>query len=339
MTTFFSRVVKVLKKILKMLLPGMFYYFFKYCRSLRLRERKKSFGNLFPDKTFYIIRRLPPGAGLFSNFHYVLDHIYCAFEKGYIPVVDMKNYRTSYTEKHPMNGTLNAWEYYFEQPTDYTMEDAYKGKNVVLSSLKSLERQIPSPYQAYMFNDKNAIQSHYNCISQYMRFRPEVMNIINKQQNLLFNGRTKILGVMSRGSDYNVYRSYLHSILPSSAWLCKKSKELFDEWGMEHVFLTTEEAFVVDEFEKTFGERLIVTERERLVNYNNQLLTPEIRYNRENDKYFSGLEYITDIVLLSRCDAIICPMVTGSVAAVELNNNRYTHRYIIDFGFNRHDGA
>jgi len=87
------------------------------------------------DKTFYIIRRPEPGAGLFSNFHWVLGHIIYALEKNYIPVVDMKNYKTYFNETALINGTKNAWEYYFKQPTNYNLDEAYKSKNVVVSKM------------------------------------------------------------------------------------------------------------------------------------------------------------------------------------------------------------
>jgi hypothetical protein len=44
----------------------------------------------------------------------------------------MKNYPPLFNEQKVFNGTLNAWEYYFNQPTNHTLEDAYSGKNVIL---------------------------------------------------------------------------------------------------------------------------------------------------------------------------------------------------------------
>ena len=48
-------------------------------------------------KTFYIIKRTP-GAGLFSNFIFVLNHLKIAESCGYIPIVDMENFPTIYNE-------------------------------------------------------------------------------------------------------------------------------------------------------------------------------------------------------------------------------------------------
>ncbi|MHB9293020.1 hypothetical protein Holit_02137 [Hollandina sp. SP2] len=51
---------KHIKKIIKDMVPHDFV---------------TNYEKLNTDKTFYVIRREPPGSGLFSNFHWVLGHI------------------------------------------------------------------------------------------------------------------------------------------------------------------------------------------------------------------------------------------------------------------------
>ena len=50
---------------------------------------------------------------------------------GAIPVVDMENFTNPYNEKDQINNTLNSWEYYFNQTSDYSLKDIYKSKNVI----------------------------------------------------------------------------------------------------------------------------------------------------------------------------------------------------------------
>jgi hypothetical protein len=57
---------KSIKKIIKNILPYDFVTNY---------EKRNA------DKTFYVIRREPPGSGLFSNFHWVLGHVIYALEK------------------------------------------------------------------------------------------------------------------------------------------------------------------------------------------------------------------------------------------------------------------
>lgn len=42
----------------------------------------------------------------------MLGYTKYAFDKGWIPVVDMENYETLYQEENPVNGTRNVWEYF-----------------------------------------------------------------------------------------------------------------------------------------------------------------------------------------------------------------------------------
>ena len=56
-----------------------------------------SYGNNNPNKIFYVIRR-SPGAGLFSNLIYVINHLLIAEKHNFIPIIDMENYPTIYNE-------------------------------------------------------------------------------------------------------------------------------------------------------------------------------------------------------------------------------------------------
>ena len=91
-----------------------------------------NFGNRNKNKVFYVIRR-SPGAGMFSNFIYVLNHLEIAKRNNFIPIVDMENFTTIYNEKEKINNTYNAWEYYFEKLNKYTLKEVYKSQNVIIT--------------------------------------------------------------------------------------------------------------------------------------------------------------------------------------------------------------
>ena len=61
-----------------------------------------SFGKLNKNKIFYVIKR-SPGAGMFSNLTFVMNHLLIAQRHNFIPVVDMENYPTIYNEKKKKN--------------------------------------------------------------------------------------------------------------------------------------------------------------------------------------------------------------------------------------------
>ena len=84
-----------------------------YISSRSINFSLYNFGNRNKNKVFYVIRR-SPGAGMFSNFIYVLNHLEIAKRNNFIPIVDMENFTTIYNEKEKIDNTYNAWEYYFE---------------------------------------------------------------------------------------------------------------------------------------------------------------------------------------------------------------------------------
>ena len=61
----------------------------------------------------------------FLNFFFVLGHIIYAEQNGFEQIVDMHHYPTLYNEKQKIDGKRNAWEYYFEQPSDLSVIDGY----------------------------------------------------------------------------------------------------------------------------------------------------------------------------------------------------------------------
>jgi len=323
-----------LKNIIKFFVPYGIIVLSRRFRKFKTeyREIHASYGNLYPDITFYIIRRiaLGPGHGLYANFHHVLGHIMYALEKNYVPVVDMKNYKTHNNEKEPINGTYNAWEYYFEQPFPYTLDHAYKSKNVILSTTQWLHDKVP-----FFLETEDQIGRFHDFVEKYMRFNKTTLDSITDQRSKVFGDRKNILGVLYRGTGYISRRSAGHAIIASIDDYINKTQYFYQEWNMDWIYLDTEAEEAVLAFQKHFKDKLIMTQRKRIENYNDTMpTTPELTMDpdRKHDNYLKGLEYIIDTALLSECDAIIAPKVNGAMAALELNGNKYRHKYIYSLG-------
>ena len=52
----------------------------------------------------------------------------------------MQNFTTIYNEKEKVNGTYNAWNYYFKSFNKYNLNEVYKSKNVIFSNNKYLKK-------------------------------------------------------------------------------------------------------------------------------------------------------------------------------------------------------
>jgi hypothetical protein len=297
-------------------------------------EKRVTLSEKYPDKIFYIIRNKPKNmANLGAYFFSVLDHIMYADACGYIPVVDMENYLTAYNEKSSIHGTWNAWEYYFKQPSSYTLEEAYSAKNVIVSPL---DAHGAFSYVLSFVNESSvAIRNKY--IKKYISFVPQVVEA-TAEKSILFNGKRNILGVMLPSS----YKKLMfHPLVPDPAMFLQKVIESYKEWNMEYVFLSTIDEYVIDSFRDAFNDKLLLPERSRIkpqsIPEEEGLRTEHKNYPIQQSPYTAGLEYLIDMIMLSKCDSYIGTLSMGSSFVVHLNNNQYRNRFIFDLGLNPPD--
>ena len=292
----------------------------------------KHFGREFPDKKFFVIRRLPPGAGLLSNYHWVLNNIYYALSKEYIPVVNMENYKTFYNENIPIENegerVFNAWEYYFEQPCGYSLKDIRKASNVILGSMYNFQ------YHEFLdpLKGKMNIAKYFEIASQYCKMNTKTMEYLETKKKL-FDNKKNILGVSYRGTDYLLTKN--HYTPPSIEQISQKTLQVIDCEKFDYIFLKTEEQKAVDEFYKVFpGETLLISEDERIRDYDSKLSIPELIREKSSSVIKNGLDYLTDVLLLAQCDGIIASKNNGTAFALGWNNNKYRYSYLFDLGMN-----
>lgn len=298
-------------------------------KKIILRERRKSYGNENPDKIFYVISSPSPAVGLFSYVLTFSGKIKYALDKGYIPVIDMQSKPNTYLEKDQV-GKVNAWEFYFEQPCGYTLDDIRKSKNVIIAS-GELPEDYPKKTMSFL-TDKERVSMWQRLFKQYIRLNEQSLNYVEKIQKELFpNKGEKVLGVLSRGTDYIQLRPYQHPIQPDPKDMINKAQEIMNDQGGEYIYLATEDETIYDLFKATFGEKLLSLNVERYRDTGNKKYITQMESDRENDKYYKGLEYLATIELLSRCNYILAGRVGGSVAALVLSNG-YEYEYFYDLG-------
>lgn len=100
------------------------------------QEEKVCWGNENSQNIYFVIRCNDNNLGLMAYFNSALGRIKDSIDKGYIPVVDMQNYRTPYLKPQSL-GKTNAWEQYFLQPMKIGINDIAHSRNIILSSGKS----------------------------------------------------------------------------------------------------------------------------------------------------------------------------------------------------------
>jgi hypothetical protein len=117
-------------------------------------KQETCLGDRNPEIVFYVIRRNGDKIGLLSFFNTHLGHINYAVSQGYVPIVDMKNYKNIYLEDNEV-GFKNSWEYFFTQPygETYTLEEVYQSKRVIFSSMEPKSPR-PDDDMDFLMNDR-----------------------------------------------------------------------------------------------------------------------------------------------------------------------------------------
>lgn len=288
-------------------------------KNIRMPEQKKSFGKLHPDKTFYVIRLYPPATGWLANYNYILGYIKYAQERDLIPVVDMEHYSTLYTEQEAVNGTKNVWEYFFKQPSPYTLEEVYKSKNVILSNGSLPLCNMSMQPEVLQWQRK---------INTLVPFNQTVYEHIKRTVKSVLPAGKRILGVPTRGSDLS-RRVIGHHIPVPVEEIVPIIQKKIKEWNIDYVFVKAEEQKTIDYLQKHIPN-LLFTDCTRIKNFSKN--DSATNSNLQVTQYQSVLDYMTDIYILSQCTALLGTINNGLYTAILWNNGQADHIEIIDKG-------
>lgn len=58
----------------------------------------------------------------------------------------------------------------------------------------------------------------------------------------------------------------------------------------------------------------------------------DVHFERKNDNYLSGLEYLSSIILLSRCTALVGGNCGGTLGALFFNDEKYEFVHVFNLG-------
>lgn len=290
------------------------------------RERKVSYGEENPDKTFFVIRRATCKVGLFSYVMTNMGLVRYAAERGYIPVIDMQSNQNTYLEEGQI-GKENAWEFYFEQPCGYGLSDIARSKNVILSCGLIDENSVfPGKETAW---EEALCKEWRSVFSRYFIVKEEIQREAKALYRQMF-GTEKTVGVLARGTDYVNNRPKNHPVQPDAAAMIRDVKAVLEKHGCSRVYLATEDEDIYRQFRTAFGDRLKVTDAKRCRDTRDANIN-DISYEREQDKYLKGKEYLINIVLLSMCDCLIAGNVGGTLGAL-LMSDGFEYRHVYNLG-------
>ena len=303
-------------------------------KNLTMPEQKKSFGNKNPDKTFFVIRLYPPAAGFLADYNYVLGYMKYAYDNGWIPVVDMQNYQTLYNEDHPIHGTTNVWEYFFEQPLDpatgnrYTLEEVYQSKNVILSNGSDQRCNFTGDKDPEVLKWQHEMAERAPFNAEMQAYADKVKASLDVPENM------DLIGIAMRGSDLNK-RFYGHAVqltADEAVPLLQDRLQCWKKSGRElGVFVKSEEQTALDLIASKF-DNVFYSDSVRFKLGESDHVNRSSDLTDKSSKYENTQQYLGDIYLLSQCDCIISTMNNGYYTAIIWNGGKFSHLETIDKG-------
>jgi hypothetical protein len=299
---------------------------------LKSKETRKSLGSENNDKIFYIISFSRGKDGLLFIILCNLSHISYSLNRGYIPVVDLQNYDNQYLDP----GTLykeNSWEYYFEQPMGYTLNNIKNSKNIIISSQLQMPH-LKYKIDFYIFNNPQRLLYFRNIFKTYIKFNKTTNDFLSNEYKNIMADKNKVLGVLCRGTDYLLKKPAGHPRQPEPSEVIDMAKEVMSEKNCCHIYLATEDEEIYNLFKKNFGDKLLTNSQKRFgaEELNNIQYISEITGGRERDKYLLGLEYLSSLNLLSKCSCFIGGRTAGTIG-VYLMTEGFEYDYIWEKGF------
>lgn len=272
----------------------------------------KSFGEKNPDKVFFVIYREPPGSGFFSNFSHVLAYLKFAKENNFIPIVDFKNFKTLYNSENPINGTENAWEYYFKQLSPYSLEEVYQSKHVLFCN-----GQYPP-------GSDITVEEFRKYSKEMFNVNQDILDTVKEYEHEFVNHR--VLGVHFRGKEMNT--SPGHGFGPTEKQIFKCIDDILNKYDIDKIFLVTEETKYLESLVKRYGKKIIFSNALRIPKKNIFNINP-----RKNHRYLLGREVLVDLLLLLKCQGFLHGSSNIACFAKFLNPN-YEFTYAIHNGYN-----
>lgn len=294
------------------------------------QEKYISFGEHNHKGQLFIIRRRPPGAGLFSNMNHVLQGLIRAENLERLPVVDMENYPTTYSRISRFHGTKNAWEYFFQPVSHVTLTDAYQSKNVILSrGDRILENHAMSGRRLTFTKDKELLNYLHATYTKYIKLNNFVTSYIDYILIARDIDINSTLGVFVRGSGYGIGDKG-HPIQPKIEEVIDDINSYIRTKSIRSIFLSTEDTQIRELFRNAFAKQLIASIRSDGVNDFSKLLRN--KFAIPQGQIAQNLSYLSEIYILAKFRYSFAALTNGSAILHVINGNQFEYSKLYDYG-------
>ena len=163
------------------------------------------------------------------------------------------------------------------------------------------------------FLKTNSIKYWHIIAKKYMPIKEEIIKESSDIINKIFKGKTNILGVLLRGTDYLARKPRNHPIPPKTEDAIKDVKHLDDKYKYDWIFLTTEDTIIREEFIRGVGIKVkcLLNKKQISYNYKNRRHIGYYLGNKKNIEY--NKIYLLNILILSQCLDFLGAKTNGTI--------------------------
>lgn len=268
-------------------------------------------GNENHDKNIYYIEFGDYGDGFFAEYNVLLRYLYYSDRFHMTPVVKFTE-KYLYAEDHPVNGTSNPFEYYYEQPGKISVNSALKSRNVFHSEYihTKLDEIVDNKSSVYGSTD-DYIRMMSEIDKKYIRLRPDVKEYIKSQISKV-QVDDKTIGIHFRGTDYKRALTNHPVFIDAEEYIFNVNK-LLNSGRYDKIFLATDDKDALEKFKTAFSDRLKYFEDVYRASGDTSVAFSSD--GRCNHHYMLGLEVMRDMYALANCGALVAGESQVSLAA------------------------
>jgi len=287
-------------------------------------------GKMHKGKLLYDLELKDKRFGFFALMRTVLSALDFADGIGAQPYVRFPS-GSLYTEDSAINGTYNAFEYYYNPVSDIRQKDVENGYRVIKYQEKQ-GRGLFNSYEEY-FQQVARLAEIY---SKYIRLNSNTEKYLEREISNVISGK-RTLGVHIRGTDYKGgYRNHPVAVMLDE-YIAEIDKAMETE-QYDQVFVATDEQNTIDVINERYGDRTVFfCDVFRSLDGN---AVHTSKSDRPQHKYKLGLEVMRDAYCLARCDGLIAGISNVSLFAQIIKkseNGNYSYIKILNKGINKNE--
>ena len=250
----------------------------------------------------------------------MLALILYALYKGCVPLIQINQNEKDY----------NKWQWFFLEPHEILGIDIEDFEQIQCD-IRNLENP---PLMTMLFDLKSSDYEFWKKLCQkFVVLNTETAEYVEQEIQRIGNPE-ELLGVLIRGTDYVQLKPPGHPVQPEPHEIIDFCKKRFASGSYQGVYVATEEKALYDMVCDSFGRERTYENRRQYydeVYYQSKVdLIGKIHFRRNNDNYWKSIEYLSSLIILSKCKSLVAGNCGGTLFAMFMAD--YKDPYIFNCG-------